>query len=435
MRRVDPAWMDPHARLEAAERADPAGHAMHLAAAAAWGFAQSISNAAEGIAWGILLAVCVLRIPKAWRCWSVPLRSPLWLALAAWSSWIALSALWSPVQQPSMRDHFPDRWLLTPLMLWPVMGRAWVVLAAIAAGAFVQAGIAIALSWGPTGMARYMSVRSASAFGQLQWQLHCAVALGAAGIRWLPLPGRVASGAGLAAALVVVSRAATRITALSSVAAMAIVATRPPPRTASGRRARIAAVACLVALVAVAAFLPVGIRIRKNALSALRAADGDAAMRLVDSMTGHRSTLAAAALDIGSEHPWAGSGRGAFQALLPEWARERQHLYPEQATILEPLTAGTINDAHNAFLQSFVDAGVGAALLLAALLAGILVRLWRASRSDAVAAAALALLSAIVLGAFSHPIAAKAPGAIIAVCLAVAMRPAPRAPAAGPVRV
>lgn len=435
MRRLDPAWSDPDARLEAAERADPAGHAMHLAAAAAWGFAQSISNAAEGITWGILLAVCVLRIPKAWRCWAFPLRNPLWLALAGWSSWLALSALWSPVAQASVRDHFPDRWLLTPLMLWPVMGRAWVVLAAIAAGAFVQAGIAIALSWGPSGMARYMSVRSASAFGQLQWQLHCAVALGAAGVRWLPLPGRLASGAGLAAALVVVSRAATRLTALSSLAAMGIVALRPPPRTARGRRARLAAVASLVVLVAVAAFLPVGVRIRKNAASALRAADGGQAMRLVDSMTGHRSTLAAAAIDIGSAHPWIGSGRGAFQAQLSGWARERQRTHPEQAKVLEPLTTGTVNDAHNAFLQSFVDAGIGAAALLAALLAGVLVRLWRASRTDAAAAAALALLSAILLGSFSHPIAAKAPGAILAVCLAVAMRPMPRPPAARPLRV
>lgn len=408
---------------------------MHLAAAACWGFAQSISNAAEGIAWGVLLVVCILRIPKAWRCWIVPLRDPLWLALAAWSAWIALSASWSPVAQPSARDYFPDRWVLTPLMVWPVMGRAWLLLAAIGAGAFVQAGIAIALSWGPSGMARYMSVRSASAFGQLQWQLHCAVAIGASGLRWLPWPGRIASGAGLATALVVVSRAATRLTALSSLAAMTVVALRPPVRTAGGRRVRLAAVACIVALVAVTAFLPVGVRIRKNALSALRASDGGETMRMVDSMTGHRSTLAAAAIDIGSAHPWAGNGRGAFRALLPEWARERQRSHPEQARALEALADGTVNDAHNAFLQSFVDAGLGAALLVGALLAGIAVRLWKASRSDAVAAAALAVFSAILLGSFSHPIAAKAPGALIAVCLAVAMRPGPRPSPAAPLRV
>jgi len=399
---------------------------MHLAAASSWGFAQSISNAAEGITWGILLIVCVLRTPKTWRCWAVPLRDPLWIGLAAWSTWIAISALWAPTAQDALRDHFPDRWVLTPLMLWPVMGRAWLLLAAVGAGAFVQAGIAIALSWGPSGMARYMSVRSASAFGQLQWQLHCAVALGAAGLRWLPMPARLASAAGFSAALVVVSRAATRLTALSSVAAIAVIALRPPARSARGRWIRFAVIIGLVGLIAGAAYLPVGVRIRKNALTALRASSDGEVTRLVDSMTGHRSTLAAAAIDIGSAHPWIGNGRGSFRVLLPEWVRRRQEARPQDATVLAPLADGTVNDAHNAFLQSFVDAGIGSAVLLAWLFLGILLRLWRASRVDAVAAAALAVFAAVLLGSLSHPIAAKAPGAILAVCLAVSMRPNPR---------
>ena len=202
---------------------------MHLAAAAAWGFAQSISNAAEGITWGVLLAVCVLRLPKVSRCWTPAVTDPLWIALVAWSSWIALSAWWSPAPPTASRDYFPDRWVLTPPMLWPIMGRPWIVLGAIGAGACVQAGTAIVLSWGRRGMALYTSIRSASGFGQLQWQLHCAITMSAAAIRWLGPIGRVAGAAGLAGSVLVTIRAATRMPAVAAVVAAAILVLRPKP--------------------------------------------------------------------------------------------------------------------------------------------------------------------------------------------------------------
>ena len=390
---------------------------MHVAAAAAWGVAQSISNAAEGITWGVLLAVCVLRIPKVWRCWMGAVTDPLWIALVAWSAWIAISSWWSPAPPSSARDYLPDRWVLTPLMLWPVMGRPWIVLVAIGAGACLQAGIAIILSWGGRGMARYVAIRSASSFGQLQWQLHCALVISASAIRWLPAAGLVGGVAGLLASGLVIARAATRLPILSGLVGAGIVALRPAPRSVAGRRMRALVLLGLVAAVVGAAFLPVGVRIRKNAHAAL--AGGAETARVIDSMAGHRVTLALAAIDLGSAHPWAGNGRGAFRALLPEWARARAAAHPDQAKALRVLEEGSLNDAHNAFLQSFVDAGVGASLLLAVVLGGIGWRLWRGSSASGASAAALALFSVILLGAFSQPLGAKAPGAIIAVCLAV----------------
>ncbi|MFM8818118.1 MAG: hypothetical protein ACKOHI_09680, partial [Phycisphaerales bacterium] len=53
----------PRAALDAAERADPRGHAIHVVLAMLWAFLQSITNAGEGIAWGMLLSIAVLRVP------------------------------------------------------------------------------------------------------------------------------------------------------------------------------------------------------------------------------------------------------------------------------------------------------------------------------------------------------------------------------------
>jgi hypothetical protein len=54
-------------------------------------------------------------------------------------------------------------------------------------------------------------------------------------------------------------------------------------------------------------------------------------------------------------------------------------------------------------------------------------RLWRQSAGSLEAAAALGLYMAILVGAFLQPITIKAPGAIIAVALAVSWSPCARA--------
>ncbi|MFM8732883.1 MAG: hypothetical protein ACKOGJ_10310, partial [Phycisphaerales bacterium] len=62
--RMPSALGSPRAVLAAAERADPRGHAIHVALALLWAFVQSITNAGEGIAWGMLLGITILRVPK-----------------------------------------------------------------------------------------------------------------------------------------------------------------------------------------------------------------------------------------------------------------------------------------------------------------------------------------------------------------------------------
>jgi O-antigen ligase len=104
---------------------------------------------------------------------------------------------------------------------------------------------------------------------------------------------------------------------------------------------------------------------------------------------------------------------------LPAWAKAEIAADPALAKTYAPFLAGTLTDAHNAILQAWVDGGIPAATLLAALLAGLALRLWRRSRTSPVACTALALYSIVLVNVPGGIITAKSPGALIAVCLAI----------------
>lgn len=405
-------------RLESAERVDPAGHAMHVAAAAAWGFAQSVSNAAEGITWGVLLVVSVLRIPKVWRCFAPVVRDPLWLSLLGWSLWMCASMAWSAAPPSGLKPWFPDRWVLTPLLLWPAMGRPWVVLGAIGAGALVQVASVFVLSPG-----RDDSVRAFSGFGQLQWQLHCAVALCAAGVRAAPGWSGILPSAGLAAALWAVALAERRLTALSSVVAMALAFLRPLP--GAWRRRSVVVAALIIA--AASTVVAQGVARRLGADAATGEPSESRYVR-INQLTGNRLSLAHAAIELGARRPMVGNGAGSFRKLAQQWALSEGRDHPERGGSLGPLRSGRLNDAHNALLNAFAEGGVPAVALLGTALLGLGVRLWRQSAASLAAGAALAVYSSILLGMLCYPITAKAPGAIIATCLAVSWSIAPRRP-------
>jgi len=402
-------------RLECAERVDPAGHAMHVAAAVAWGFAQSVSNAAEGITWGVLLVVSVLRIPKVWRCFAPVVRDPLWLSLLGWSLWMCASMAWSAAPPSGLKPWFPDRWVLTPLLLWPAMGRPWVVLGAIGAGALVQVASALVLSPGGGD-----PVRALSGFGQLQWHLHCAVALCAAGARAAPGWSGILPSAGLAAALWAVALAERRLTALSSVAAMALAFLRP----SSGAWRRRSVVVAALIIAAASTVVAQGIARRLGADAATGEPSESRYVRIND-LIGNRLSLAHAAIELGGHRPVMGNGAGSFRALAQQWAISEGREHPERRGSLGPLRSGRLNDAHNALLNAFAEGGIPATALLGTALLGLGVRLWRQSAASPTAGAALAVYSSILLGMLCYPITAKAPGAIIAVCLAVSWSMAP----------
>lgn len=410
----------PRAVLAAAERADPRGHAIHVALALLWAFVQSITNAGEGIAWGMLLAITLLRVPKVWWCWVPALRDPLWWVMVAWFAWTSLTTLWGPDLGTSTPSRVPDRWLFTPFMLWPVMGRPWLVLGAMAAGGAAHACVALVLSWKGSGWGTYGEVRGLSALTMTQWQFLSAFVLCVAGARWMGGAGRVAAILAAVPAALGVWILAVRTVMAAAIAGAAVAFLRPFPRARGARWAlALACVATVFAGAWLVAHSPAWQRVEKSLeqASELRAEGRhDAAIGTASSA---RLTLIRAALDIGREHPILGGGAGWFAARLPQWSLVVIARDPREAQYFDAWPTGVLQHCHSTLLQAWVDGGIPSATLLATLLLGLAWRLWTQSRTSALAGTALALYAIVLMNVPFGIATTKAPGALIATCLAI----------------
>lgn len=410
----------PHAVLDAAERADPFGHAVHLALALLWAFVQSITNAGEGIAWGVLLGFTILRVPKVWWCWAPVVRDPLWWVTVAWFAWTSLTSAWGPDLGASTPSPIPDRWLFTPLMLWPAMGRPWLVLGAMAIGGAAHSCATLVMSWNGSGWGTYGDVRGLSSLMMTQWQFVSAFVLCVAGIRWTTGVGRAAAIAAMVPCAIAVWILAVRTVLAAAIVGFLAVFLRPIPHA---RGVRWALVGIGVIVLLAGSFLvirsPAWARTQDGLEQArdLRAQDRiDAA---VGAASGGRLMLVRAACEIGLEHPVLGGGAGWFAARLPQWTLVQIARDPRERQYFDAWPAGQLNNAHSALLQAWVDGGIPSALLLGTLLFGLAWRLWSQSRTVPIASVALALYSVVLVNVpFGIP-TTKAPGALIATCLAI----------------
>ncbi|MFM8818106.1 MAG: O-antigen ligase family protein, partial [Phycisphaerales bacterium] len=143
---------------------------------------------------------------------------------------------------------------------------------------------------------------------------------------------------------------------------------------------------------------------------------GDAA---IGAASGARLTLVRAAWGIGVEHPVLGGGAGWFAARLPQWSLVEIARDPRERQYFDAWPAGELQHCHSTLLQAWVDGGIPAAALLATLLLGLAWRLWVQSRSSPLAGAALALYSIVLMNVPFGIATTKAPGALIATCLAI----------------
>jgi hypothetical protein len=406
--------------LDAAERADPFGHAIHLALAVLWAFLQSITNAGEGIAWGVLLGFTILRVPKIWWCWSCAMRDALWWVMVGWFAWTSLTSAWGPDLGASTPSPIPDRWLFTPLMLWPVMGRAWLVLGAMAVGGTVHACVTLVLSWKGGGWGTYGDVRGLSALMMTQWQFVSAFVLCVAGIRWLKGIGRAVAIAAMVPCAIAVWILAVRTVLAAAVVGVVAVFMRPRPRV---RGAGWAVVGAGVVALVVGAWLvvrsPAWARVQDGLEQARELRAEGRTDAAVGAASGARLMLIRAACDIGLEHPVLGGGAGWFAARLPQWTLAEIARDPRERQYFDAWPAGQLNNAHSALLHAWVDGGIPSAVLLATLLFGLAWRLWSQSRTAPIAAVALALYAVVLVNVpFGIP-TTKAPGALIATCLAI----------------
>ena len=139
----------------------------------------------------------------------------------------------------------------------------------------------------------------------------------------------------------------------------------------------------------------------------------------LERISSSRLVLILAAWDIGREHPVLGGGAGWFASRLPIWAMD--HVVRRRAEYIElsGFMEGGVSHVHSTLVHEWVDGGIPSVALLGSVLLGLAWRLWRQARASPIAGAALALYSLVLLYLPLGIITLKAPGALIAVCLAI----------------
>ena len=404
--------------LERLEAEDPRGHALQLLAAMAWCLLGGLGSTAESVGWGVLLAIALIRLPKSWATYRPAIRDPAWILMGVWWLWGLLSLTWAVPGTDLVEGMHPYRWLLTPLLLWPVAGRPLVLLSCLGIGVFVQTVATLLMSWGPDGLGSYSEMRGLSNLGDLSWQLTIALILAAAVVRFAScrvLPGGLAM---LAVASIAVAHAAFRFSLVTIALSSAVLIARPRDRWSSSGR-----------WILIAAMLSVGavLFIRDDAvavdrtqweLALLRSMPWDQAMIRVGSSRGGGIV---ASVDFIAERPWIGAGRASYATLVSEWAGQQAAAEPAYADIYRRIAE--ITNPHNVYLLSWVEGGVVSVLLVTGGLWTLAVRLWRRAAREPIMATALAVYCAVLVGSFVSIIEFRTPGGLIALCMAISRHP------------
>jgi len=404
--------------LERLEAEDPRGHALQLLAAMAWCLLGGLGSTAESVGWGVLLAIALIRLPKSWVAYRPAIRDPAWILMGAWWLWGLLSLTWAVPGTDLVEGMKPYRWLLTPLLLWPVAGRPLVLLSCLGIGVFIQTVATLAMSWGPDGFTSYLEMRGLANLGDLSWQLTIALILAAAAVRFAPwrlLPGGLAM---LAVASIAVAHAAFRFSLVTIALVVAVLIVRPRGGwSSSGRWILIATLLSVGAALVLHDDAAVVERTRHE-MTQLRSLRWDQAVFRAGSSRGGGLV---ASVDFIAERPWFGSGRGSYPTLIAEWAEVRTAAEPKYAEIYESISR--ITNPHNIYMLSWVEGGVISVLLATAGLWTLAVRLWRRAARDPIMATALAIYTAVLVGSFISIIEFRAPGGLIALCMAISRNP------------
>lgn len=408
--------------LEAVERRDPLGHAIHLILAGIFFLFAGVSTATLDFSSVPLLFYAALRLPNTWRAYPPVLATFSAVAFPAWIIWTALTLFWTSDLATGF-EHFQSfRMVLLVAALWPVIRHRRGLALCLVIGMCVQTGaIALnaigALPTDAGGLRRYLGFGSHSGHVTL----------------WLSMAALTA---------IALLRGAGRVERWLLVAAVGIVVVGA--FSAGGRGSQVGLVAGAIAILVVAVSsgrlsakqwltTAVALVVIAGATIALRGNDIRKAYSRIErqlakaesngdprSSSAYRLYWWQLSLEQWRAAPIVGTGFGSWK----EWATAQ----PQTIKLAERLEASTddliLAHPHSVYLQTLGETGlVGEVLLLSAGIA-ILLRTRRGVRRDPVMLAGFAtiVLWTVASGFEGNHISSR-PSAALAIAISFATLP------------
>jgi hypothetical protein len=364
--------------FRAIERSDPWWSLAHLSLAMTWIGLLGITNAGEGIAFGLLTAVAAIRLPSTLRLYSMLLQSTAMRCFLAFAAWQAVSVAWST--NPAVRWHDGIiRFTVVPFALWPLAHRARELAFTFCAAAALHSISIIGLN---VRLQRVILHTRAAAGKEVGMTAACLVPALlvlllaarprnriAAATRWL---GAMA----IAGALAILSQRTAFVTLAASLcAAVARLLASP------GRSRRVAVSVAIGIALGVSA-LSLSPRVRHTAVDVWKSsARPDAGASDINRITSGRYSLALVALDMFHAHPILGCGARSFETEIADRMRGDTARFEVPKHLASAY--GSLATSHNAFLDEASMRGVVGIVLLALLIQSMVIAAWN-SPADAV---------------------------------------------------
>lgn len=366
----------------------------HLALAALFLALTPIAPAPRDIAFGLLAACAVVRLPSTLRLYRPLITEPVCWLLLAWPAWVAISLAWSEDIDAGVTELRAFRAVMVPFLLWPVIPHRRVLVYALLSGV---AALNVLQGFSFLGALDPPRPDHAGRYSGLVHPIQAAASCGIA-ICWLlagaiGLRGRergisiallLSAGAGLIATG---SRGPWIAVSVGVVVLLALLAMSRPAL----RRPVVIAAVCIALAALAATFLePVRGRVR-DAYEETRTfvVGGE-----IEGSVGGRVWMWKAAWEEFSTHPWIGVGAGSFaHAAVRTKLFERDYADLHQWERIRP------DHAHSTFFHTLATTGAVGGLLVTAFFVTVLARSRLAPGGDLLLAGAIAALLTWIVGA------------------------------------
>lgn len=394
------------ASLVAAERRNPSLAALHATVAAGWAFFVPLSRSVEAAFFIALIAVTVLRLGVAPRCWRSAVCTVPGACLVGWLGLVVVAGLLTHAPG-EWASAIPSRQFLVPLLLIPVVHRWRLLIAAMAIGAIVASAVSLVES--SAVILRGESLLDHQ-FRRGSFVLPIALL---ASIAMLAGPGLLRRAIGAASSLLALASLGTTTQRSMLVAAAGgLAALAAMPR--ASKRFRLGIVAAMaIGLLAIAAVSHWSGAAAAR-FEALWASGGQTS----------RIDLWKATFEQIREQPWIGHGLRSWRSTMEAARAECPDCHPVVGDLLD--RRRDLVYSHNLEVDLLFESGtIGLGLLALGAAWGIATAFRRASIEPVAPLALSFLLATFVGGQFDHALSRSIPAAITMLLFTVILIPRP----------